>query len=51
MTRYQALRKCGCDPVAAGFVAALNWLLGVRPGVIQFIHITIEYEENHDHPI
>lgn len=44
MSRYQALRRIGCDPIAAGFIAGMNKLLGVPAGTIRFMHITIEYE-------
>ncbi|WP_137917162.1 hypothetical protein [Hydrogenophaga sp. 2FB] len=44
ITRYQVLRHNGCDPVSAGFVAFLNWLVGVREGEIRFMHITADYD-------
>lgn len=43
MTRYQALRKMGCDVVTACFIGSLNWLFGVREGEIRFMHMIIEY--------
>lgn len=45
MTRYQALRTlCGCDPLTAWFIATLNDLRGVPPGLIGFMHIVMEYD-------
>lgn len=45
MTRYQALRGVGCDPVTAVTIAALNRLWGVPKGTIVFMHIEIEYTQ------
>lgn len=45
MSRYQALRSIGCDPVAAGWVAFLNWLFGVPSGLVKFMTFEMEYEE------
>lgn len=44
MTRYQALRAIGCDPLAAGAIAAMNWIAGIRRGQIRFLSVVIEYE-------
>lgn len=44
MSRYQALRCTGCDPLTAGFIALGNWLAGVPAGEICFMHLVIEYE-------
>ena len=44
MTRYQVLRKIGCDPIAASFVAVMNWLYNVQPGLVKFMTFEIEYD-------
>lgn len=44
MTRYQVLRSLGCDPLSAGIVASINWLFGVREGVVGFMNVVIEYD-------
>jgi hypothetical protein len=44
MSRYQALRRIGCDPLTAGFIAAMNWAMGQPKGQIRFMHITMEYD-------
>jgi hypothetical protein len=44
MSRYQALRLCGCSPITSAFVACLNHLFGVPKGVIVFLTIAVEYE-------
>ena len=41
MTRYQVLRRIGCDPLTAGGVAFMNWLWGQPEGVIAPV---IEYD-------
>lgn len=43
MTRYQVLRKLGCDIVTASTIAFFNKVRGVPPGLIVFMHIKIEY--------
>ena len=50
MTRYQALRRLGCDVLTACFIGSLNYLFGVREGEIRFMHMIIEYdtEEHND---
>lgn len=45
MSRYQALRRIGCDPLSAAVIAIMNRILGVPCGEIRFMHITIEYED------
>ncbi len=45
MTRYQALRRIGCDPLTAGFIAGMNWAMGQPKGHIRFMHITMEYSD------
>ncbi|WP_156174087.1 hypothetical protein [Cupriavidus basilensis] len=45
MTRYSALRKMGCDPLTAGIIAGMNWLVGVPNNEIRVMHIVIEIEE------
>lgn len=42
MSRYQVLRRLGCDPLAAGFIAFLNWMRGYPANEIHFTHIVIE---------
>lgn len=44
MTRYQALRRAGSDPLAAGTIAFFNWLYGAPDGLIFFMHMVIEYD-------
>ena len=44
MTRYQVLRRIGCDPLTAGGVAFMNWLWGQPQGVIAFMTVVIEYD-------
>lgn len=44
MSRYQALRAAGCDPLTAGFIALMNRLFGVPPGVIVFMNVVIDYD-------
>lgn len=48
MTRYQALRRIGCDPVAASFVALLNWLFDVRKNEIRFMNVTFDIDDSGD---
>ena len=42
MSRYQALRSIGCDPLSAGFIAFLNWMRGYPVNHIQFLNVVIE---------
>lgn len=44
MTRYQVLRYFGCDPIAACFVATMNWLYNVPTGLVKFMTFEIEYD-------
>lgn len=44
MTRYQALRRIGLDPIGAGFIALVHRFYGVPAGRIHFMTVTIEYE-------
>jgi hypothetical protein len=44
MTRYQVLRRIGCDPLTASGVAFMNWLWGQPQGVISFMTVVIEYD-------
>jgi hypothetical protein len=44
MTRYQALRRMGFDPLASGFVAFLNFLFGAPRNEIRVMHTVIEFE-------
>ena len=44
VTRYQVLRRIGCDPLTAGGVAFMNWLWGQPEGVIAFMTVVIEYD-------
>lgn len=46
MSRYQACRLIGLDPVAAAFLSAMNWLFDVPSGLIKFMTVEIEYEDN-----
>lgn len=49
MTRYQALRRLGLDPLASAFVAFFNWLFNVPKNEIHFMHMVIEID-NEDVP-
>ena len=44
MTRYQVLRRIGCDPITAGVIAFMNWLWGYPDGIICFTTAVIEYD-------
>lgn len=44
MTRYQVLRRLGCDTIAAAAIALLNWAFNVPLGQIKFLTVTIHYE-------
>ena len=47
MSRYRVLRElCGCGPFTAGFIASLNWLMGVPNGRAVFLNVEIEWEES-----
>ena len=48
MSRYQALRSIGCGPFTAGVIAFMNWLTGVPPREIRFMHITMEIDDTKD---
>ena len=48
MTRYQALRRIGLDPVASGLVALLNWLLNAPPNEIRVMHVIIEFDDKEE---
>ena len=50
MTRYQALRRIGCDPLAAGFIALMNWALGVPANEIRVMVATIEFDNEDTTP-
>lgn len=43
MTRYQALRRLGCDPLSAAFIAVLNWMRGVEPNRIVFMTLDVVF--------
>ena len=46
MTRYRVLRDlCGCGPVTAGTIAALNWLMGVPKGRAVFMNVELEWTD------
>lgn len=44
MTRYQVLRRIGCDPLTAGSIAFMNWLRGYPDGRIYFMTTVIEFD-------
>lgn len=50
MTRYQVLRRLHCDPITAGFIAAMNWLCGVPTNLIAFMSVRIEFDPKEDCP-
>lgn len=45
MTRYQALRRIGLDPLASAFVAFFNWLFNVPRNEIHVMHMVIEFDD------
>lgn len=49
MSRYRALRSLGCDPLSAGFIAALNRAFGVPSHLIVFMTVVIEIEQENPH--
>ncbi|AOV01706.1 hypothetical protein [Delftia tsuruhatensis] len=50
MTRYQALRRMGFDPLASGFVAFLNFLFGAPRNEIRVMHTVIEFDAEEQRP-
>lgn len=46
MTRYQACRALGLDPICSAFVALLNAIGNVPEGVVAVLHMQIEYDPN-----
>lgn len=48
MTRYQACRKLGLDPVASTFTTFTHWLFNVPQGYIAILHTVIEYDVDVD---
>lgn len=44
MTRYQALRRIGCDPVGSACIAFMNWVMGYPANEIRFIGVTAEFD-------
>ena len=48
MTRYQACRKLGLDPVASAFTTFMHWLFNVPQGHIVILHMVIEYDADVD---
>lgn len=48
MTRYQACRAIGLDPISAGFVAFVHFMVDAPQGMIAILHVTISY--NPDQP-
>ena len=46
MTRYQVLRKVlRCDPLTAGFIAFMNWAMGVPANEIRVMTLVIEIDQ------
>ena len=48
MTRYQACRKLGLDPIASAFTTFIHWLFDAPQGYIAILHIVIEYDVDAD---
>lgn len=48
MTRYQACRKLGLDPVASAFTTFIHWLFDTPQGYIAILHTVIEYDADAD---
>jgi hypothetical protein len=44
VTRYRALRRIGCDPLAAALVAVLNWLQRVPANEIRVLTTVVEID-------
>ena len=44
MTRYQALRSIGLDPLSAAIVTFVHFLAGAPEGKIAILHMTITYD-------
>ena len=44
MSRYQACRSIGIDPMASAFVAFVHFLVGAPQGRIAILHMTISYD-------
>lgn len=44
MTRYQACRSIGLDPLSAAFVTFIHFLAGAPEGKIAILHMTITYD-------
>ena len=44
MTRYQACRAIGLDPISAGLVAFVHAVCGAPKGKIAILHMTITYD-------
>lgn len=44
MTRYQACRYIGLDPVTASFVTFTHFMAGVPEGKICILHMIISYD-------
>lgn len=48
MTRYEACRKIGLDPLASGLTTFIHWLQAVPEGYIAILHTVIEYDVQAD---
>lgn len=46
MTRYQACRSIGIDPISAAFVSFVHFIAGVPEGKIAILHMEITYDPN-----
>ncbi len=44
MTRYQACRAIGLDPIGAGLVAFIHAICGAPEGKIAVLHMMITYD-------
>lgn len=49
MTRYQALRQIGLDPISAALVALMNWLRCIPDGEARAMSMRITYPANQQH--
>lgn len=44
MTRYQACRALGIDPISAGLIAFIHCIADAPEGKIAILHMTITYD-------
>jgi hypothetical protein len=49
MTRYQYLRKIGCDSLTSGCIAFLNWIARCPEGYVVFMNLILEFDPNEEY--